>query len=408
MNDAPRVLVAQLGARRHYLVPKLLAEAGVLDRLCTDLYFGRRLVDPLLALLGKRGNRFRSRCHAGLPTRLVRDYRGLLLKKSRRASETARWVEDGQRFCEAILKEGLGKASAVFAFSAGALELFMAARANGVSTILDHCTAPRDREMALVAEEEERFPGWNAHRVSEDPGLKDYVQRQAEERGRADRILCGSTFVARMLKEEGVDPHLIQVVPLGVDARFFNIERGERSSGLNVLFVGNEGLRKGLGYLVEAVKRLASARIRLRVAGAPGFSERGMLEVRKVSEECRPVPRAEMTLWLSWADVLVLPTVSDTFGVVILEAMAAGIPVIATTSSGGPDVIRDSVDGWVIPPRDSELLAARLENLASKPILIRQMGQEARRRAAEFGEDAYKRRLLEAIFGPTESCAVVK
>lgn len=109
------------------------------------------------------------------------------------------------------------------------------------------------------------------------------------------------------------------------------------------------------------------------------------------------MPRAEIGEWYRWADVLVLPSVSDTFGLVILEAMAAGLPVIASVASGGPDVVRDDVDGWIVPVRDPEAIAERLEALAMRPELVRTMGDAARSRAAEFSPAAYGRRLLEAI-----------
>lgn len=398
----PRVLVAQIGARRNYLVPRALAEGGHLERFCTDLYFGRRpWLDPVIAaILGSRATGFRGRCHPGLTATLVSDFPWFpIASLAARGCASQRWMGSGQRFGQSVVRAGFGRADAVIAFSSAALEIFQAARARGIATVLDHATAPRDREMAVVAEEEKRFPGWVDTPALQDPGLESYTQRQTQERALADRILCGSSFVAGVLREEGVDPAKIRIVPLGVSTPAVGLKRKCHTPGraLHVLFVGNEGLRKGLGYLLQAVEDLGSPAIRLRIAGNPGFTEEGMFQVRQLCEECRPVQRSEMQAWYEWAHVLVLPTVSDTFGLVILEAMSSGLPVITTSASGGPDVITDGVDGWVVPLRDPSSIAQRLDQLMSTPGLVADMGRLARERSAEFDSAAYRRRLLEAI-----------
>ena len=396
------MLVAQLGARRHYLVPRALAEAGHLERFCTDLYFGHRpwLDSAIASVLGRRAASFEGRCHPNVPVALVSDFPFVpLLRLATPGSATARWMHDGRRFGESVVRSGLGGANAVMAFSSAALEIFQAARTKRIATVLDHATAPRDREMAIVADEERRFPGWSESPVRQDLTLRRYSQRQAEERDLADRIICGSRFVADLLRDEGVDQSKIRVVPLGMSTPRAGVKRKRKKQGepLHVLFVGNEGLRKGLSYLLEAVKSLGSSAVRLRIAGNPGFTREGMARVLQVCEECRPVPRAEIQSWYGWADVLVLPTLSDTFGLVILEAMSAGVPVITTHASGGPDVIRDGIDGWLVPLRDSTAIAHRLDTLLRASDLAINMGRAAQERAAQFDSIAYRRRLLEAI-----------
>ncbi len=400
---SPRVLVAQLGARRHYLVPRALSQHGALERFYTDVYFGRRpRLDPLLAVcLGSRAAAFRGRRDAAIPTSRVVDFPyQSLVAIARRGSPCRRWLATGRKFAASVAQKGFGSANTVIAYSSAALELFELARPQGILTVLDHATAPRDLEMAAVAEEEERFPGWAAEPVMADPGLGAYADRQHMERGLADRILCGSTFVAAALAREGrAVASALRVLPLGVAASPIGAQcRTQRPRGeLRVLFVGNEGLRKGLGYLLEAVGSLKSDRVRLRIAGNPGFSALGMSEVRRLCEDCRVVPRHKMPTWYAWADVLVLPSISDTFGITILEAMSSGLPVIASTSSGGPDVIRGGVDGWTVPPRDAASIADKLDHLAAHTGVAHEMGAAARTRAAEFNVNAYQRRLLEAI-----------
>jgi glycosyltransferase involved in cell wall biosynthesis len=97
------------------------------------------------------------------------------------------------------------------------------------------------------------------------------------------------------------------------------------------------------------------------------------------------------------AHVLVLPSVFEGFGLVIPEAMATGMPVIASTHSAGPEMIREGREGFVLEPDDVDGLADRLERLASDRQRAVEMGIEAADRAREFSWDAHAKRVGEII-----------
>ena len=90
------------------------------------------------------------------------------------------------------------------------------------------------------------------------------------------------------------------------------------------------------------------------------------------------VPRAEMDSWYGAADIFCLPSIYEGFPVVILEAMAAGLPVVSTTVSGIPEAIEDGVTGLLVAPEDAAALADALDKLAANPRLCSEMGQNAR------------------------------
>jgi glycosyltransferase involved in cell wall biosynthesis len=98
-----------------------------------------------------------------------------------------------------------------------------------------------------------------------------------------------------------------------------------------------------------------------------------------------------------WADVLVLPSISDTFALVVLEAMAAGVPVITTRNTGASDIVRDSVDGFLVPVHDPEAIANKLQMLSDDRHLLQWMSKEACSRARDFSVEAYTRRLVGLI-----------
>lgn len=417
------ILVAQLGARRHYAVPRALHAHGRLARFFTDLYLGSGWVHRFAAmsarLTGVSGlRRLAGRQDSTLPAERVRsfpafglEYKWRVRREHTAEGRTAAWLWGGQRFCQLVIRkipEAHQDYHTVYAYTSAAKELFEHAREIGVLTCLDHATAPRRVEMALVHEEVERFPGWGPA-SGQDRLIDVYHQRQREELFLADVVICGSSFVRNMVVAEGVDPAKIRLAPLGISSHFPRFERADRKAGseLHVLFVGGDGLRKGIGYLARAVKLMASNRIQVRVAGDLEISEGGLAELRRYLDLLGPVPRTEIESLFRWADVLVLPSISDTFGLVVLEAMAAGLPVITTPHTCGPDVIREGLDGFIVPIRDPEAIADRLERLARDRKLLRAMSEQALERVRDFSIECYGERLVAATTTPFARMPVV-
>lgn len=405
----PSVVVAQLGARRHYLVPAALHARGLLARFHTDLYLYSPALRNTARRVGRLGcgglARLAARGGDKIPSDLVVAHTRLGLeyqwrsRRARTASErTAVWIWNGKRFCELVAKALPDGGDLVYAYTSAAKELFLRARQVGMTTCLDHATAPRVEEMRLVAEEAERFPGWALPGATDDCA-DEYQRRQDEELALGDIVVCASSFARNAIVRRGADVEKIRVVPLGFDPGREGLpeEKGRTGGPLQVLFVGGEGLRKGVGYLSRAVGALRSRAVEVRVAGNLEISEQGLRELRKSLDLLGPVPRRDMAQLFSWAHVLVLPSISDTFGLVILEAMAAGLPVITTPHTCGPDVVRESVDGFVVPVRDSEAIAERLDRLAGDRALLARMSRAARERSREYTSERYAERLVCAI-----------
>ena len=107
------------------------------------------------------------------------------------------------------------------------------------------------------------------------------------------------------------------------------------------------------------------------------------------------MPRSQVQEEFHQADIFVLPTLADSFGLVHLEAMACGVPVITTPHCGA--VVRDGVDGFIVPIRDAVALADRIQQLLEDRPLRNQMGASAKLRAKEFTWARYGERLLAAL-----------
>lgn len=394
-----RVLIAQLGARRHYAVPRALHQAGLLDALVTDACAD---IPPWrwLGMLGPeswRGDRLKRLMGRSVPEVPTARIIGLpmldfQIHRRRRSGErlTDHWARRNAAFCRAVVRRGFGPADTVYAFNGAALEIFQAAKQRGLRTILDQTSAPWRWNARLLREEVMRWPGWE-DRPSEldESGLLS--EREEAEWELADVIVCGSVFCRSTLTDSGVPatkchvlPHTVPIIPETPHPT----QPVNTNGALRVLFAGTLQLRKGVQYLHEAVKNLSGESIELRVVGPSLLSEDAN---RKLGEYCHmegAVPRSRMEDHYQWADVLVLPTLSEGSANVCHEAMAAGIPVITTPAAGS--AVRHRVNGVIVPTRDAGALTDAIAWMANEPHVCRQFGDAARMDMSKsFEVDAY-------------------
>jgi glycosyltransferase involved in cell wall biosynthesis len=200
--------------------------------------------------------------------------------------------------------------------------------------------------------------------------------------------------VAQGIQAAGGPVERCRIVPYGVDGVAASGAR-QGNGNLRVLFCGAVGLRKGIPYLLDAAKQLPADRFHFRLVGPVGLTERARAEVSGQAELFGAVPRPEMAAHYQWADVLVLPTLCEGSATVCYEALAAGLPVITTPNAGS--VVRDGLDGFIVPIRDAKAIAEKLELLLSRRELLAEMSRNALQRASEFTLEKYQERLLAAL-----------
>jgi glycosyltransferase involved in cell wall biosynthesis len=402
-------LVAQLGARRHYAVPRAFYSLGRLERLVTDLAAegaGWRRLEAFVPRTLRRGAlaALLARRVDGVPASRIVSLPAFALSQWQRRrpgeSQPEHWARRNAAFCRLVARRGFGAAKAVYAFNGAALEIFRAAKAQGLRTVLDQASAPERWYRAMLREEAARWPGWEESASGLDRAGA-LIAREEEEWQLADRIVCGSAFVSGLLAESGVAPRKCAVVPYG---GYRLADRGKglhlRRGRLRVLFVGRLQLGKGLPYLLEAARLLARAPAEIRLVGPSQLSARALMELGTVMELAGPATRDEVTQHYAWADALVLPTLSEGSANVVYEAMAAGLTVVTTPNAGS--VIRDGRDGLIVPARDHEALAAAMLRLASDRELCLALGHAARETIARQSFVHYAARLAAACDGAPE------
>jgi glycosyltransferase involved in cell wall biosynthesis len=210
------------------------------------------------------------------------------------------------------------------------------------------------------------------------------VEKELEEYRQADIITVPSRFAARTFEAQGIAREKLRVNVLGVDLSHFFPSPAEASETFTVTFIGALSVRKGLHVLLEAFARARIPKSELVLIGSAQPETEALLaradlaNVRLLGR----MPQRDLREHLARSPVFVLPSLEDGFGMVILEAMASGCAVIASTSTGGPDVIEDGENGLLVAPGDAEALSEAFVRLYRDRALLAHMREEASRRAA--------------------------
>jgi glycosyltransferase involved in cell wall biosynthesis len=399
------VAVAQLGARMHYAVPRLLDRAGLLERFYTDISAVKgwpallRLIPRPLRPGGVQ--RLLGREPKGIPARRITAFTSFGLEYARRYARArttdernAAFLWSGREFGRLVVERGFGAARAVYGFNSASLEILHAARQRGLKGIVEQTIAPRSVEWALLKDEALRFPEWETP-AAKDSMMEDYCARETAEWAEADLVVCGSEFVRDGIVGCGGDPAKCVIVPYGLERGVEAAPKsGRREGPLHVLTVGAIGLRKGSPYVLEAARKLG-ARAEFRMVGAVQVLPEAERELRAQVQLTGAIPRADVAAQYAWADVFLLPSLCEGSATATYEAMFQGLPVICTAQTGS--VVRDGVDGFIVPVCDGAAIAEKLALLADKPGLLAELSENARRRSADFTLEKYGERLIAAF-----------
>jgi glycosyltransferase involved in cell wall biosynthesis len=287
----------------------------------------------------------------------------------------------------------LGEPSVVNGLSGFATETLSRASARGVTVFCDRGSWHILEQQRVLDEEADRI---GAPREHFDPFI---VERELREYQLADRILVPSEPARQSFIRRGIDASRLVKAPYGVDAGAFSVPTEERCFGA-VVSVAPVCLQKGQLHLIQAFRMLSSRNASLTLVGpvAPGWGKRLRLDQAGVRATGQ-VSRSRVIEELQRASVFVLASIHDGFGMVIAQAMACGLPVIATEATGIRELITDGVEGIVIPaPPNAQTLAHAIDTLLSDTDRARAMGVAARRRVESFGGwDRYGRQVVAAF-----------
>lgn len=391
------------GARDSYQVPLALHEVGKLSTLVTDWYspFDHEWF-PRLAAVGPAGLRgsLRRRYCPGLPSSRVVSVWWELLRSKASSYWGSRVGDDriGALAGQLARRHGGG----ILAYSYYGYSAFRGYGAGPLPKILFQLHPHPLTVRRILEEEVGTNPGcWaSLSRELEMAMPQHRLQQLAEEPLLADLCIVASGYTRDTLIENGCDPNKIHVVPYGVDSVRFSPPERPPVGPLRVLFVGQIVQRKGLMYLLEAWRRLSLHDSSLIVAGRgevdpavlAALSEcEGSVELR------RNVSSSELHQLYRTSHVCCVPSLAEGFGLVYLESLACGTPVIATSHTGAADIINQGQEGFIVQPRNSEELTACLAWCYDHPDELAAMRMPARHLAESYSWSRFRRGVVQVV-----------
>lgn len=292
-----------------------------------------------------------------------------------------------------IRQSGRGESRVLHGWASHCLETLKTARSCGYKTFLESSCPHPIFKATLLTEEAERV----GTSFKPSPRWIDQVSAECEL---ADYIVVPSGYSHDSFIRLGYPDRKLLKVPIGVDSEEIKPDVNHdvsvgRQRPFKVLMVGTDPLRKGTYYLLQAWEklRLRNAELVIRC----GVPKKAMPFLNQPSvTHVPPVSRAKLIRLYQEATVFCFPSVDDGFGLVALEAMAAGLPVIITDHVGAKDIMTNGIEGFVVPIRDVEKLQEKIAYFYENPEAVTEMGRRGRKLAEQYGWSRYGETLLDA------------
>jgi starch synthase len=401
------VVVVHPGKQHSYQVAVALQHAGELRQFITGVYYRPEklpysLVGWLPAALGATARReLGKRTEPMLAPSLVKSWpyaemlsrllgRLRLVERLSKGRSGYVFVNSMTDLYVSHLVAGMNPPPvALYGFLGSVFRTFGSARQRGIDTVLD---VPIVLDAAEIMRNEYRALGLRS--TVEPPPSR----RLRRELMRADWVITPSRAVAESVRRAGFSGRAIFVVPYGADASVFRpADRAAKSTGFRAVFAGRLEVRKGLHYLLEAWRQ-AGVDGELVLAGSAGegeFVARMRRQYGGMFREAGNLLQGELAQLLASADVFVFPSLAEGSALVTYQALAAGVPCIVTAEAGS--VVRDGIEGFVVPPRNSAAIADRLKTLSSDRELRQRMAKAALERGRQFTWQSYHRKLASVV-----------
>jgi len=288
----------------------------------------------------------------------------------------------------------------VYAVNLAAKAAFSAAKQRRMACIYEVIALEIRSYIQMLRQEFSVYPSLFPGGTPQTPDAEQHIQRCDAEWALADIVIVNSNLTRDTYAAAGFDIGKVRVIPLGFPPVVAEepSHPSERSERLHVLWAGNFSVSKGAHYLLAALKSPAlRKKLRVTVFGKQLLPSDALAGFEDVIEFHGTIPHTQLFAIYRRADVLVLPTLSDGFAMVVSEAMSQGLPVITTEWAGAAQFITPGENGLVVPARDPQSLAEALASCAARPDQLRAMGAAARETALRWQWSDYRNAVAAAV-----------
>jgi glycosyltransferase involved in cell wall biosynthesis len=394
----PAVIVFA-GPRDRYQSALALQENHALEALVTEAYFSGFWAKTRLC--GKNFHRFaKVRHHPDIPaTKAVRSCRAFVHSMQARfdgRKDSPHFAAADRLLSEKAGRVALARGAPLIAYSYYADAAFRMMEGSGLPRVLFQVHPNGKYLRELFHLEIEKVPEAKAS-LMEETEMSSLFAHNDETFAQADSVICASSFTQHSLTAAGSKAPA-HVVGYGVDLDLFSARTVAPSSKpLTIGFVGALSQRKGARYLLGALAALPKGAAKLVLYTRAAVDRDLVSGFESVDIEIKSgLSDTQLAADLKQCDLVALPSIAEGFGLVILEAMACGVPVLCTTSTGGADFIQHSQNGLLIAPGSAALIEQELAWALTHRDELFQIGQSARREAEKHTWAAYRHKFFAA------------
>lgn len=194
---------------------------------------------------------------------------------------------------------------------------------------------------------------------------KKLIDKELQEYRLADYISVPSNFAKKTFIDRGFKNDKIIKVPYGVDLKYF-YPRKKKKNIFRYIYVGIVSIRKGIIYTLKAFDELNLPKTELLIVGQISNEIRPLINKYKKNKKIKFIGHVDQNFLVRFynkSDVFVISSIEDGFAMVILQALACGLPVICSENSGGSDLIKNGKNGYVVPIRNIKYLKLKMHQL---------------------------------------------
>ena len=395
----PSAVICFAGPRDRYQSALALQENHALEALVTEAYFSKFWAET--GLCGKNFHRFtKVRHHAEIPaTKAVRSYGAFvhtLQARFNRRKDSPHFAAADRLLSEKAGQVALSRGAPLIAYSYYADAAFRLMDGSGLPRVLFQVHPNGKYLRELFQKEIEKVPEAKSS-LMEETEMSSLFAHNDETFAMADAVICASSFTKHSLAAAGSQAPA-HVVGYGVDLDLFSARTdAPAAKTLTVGFVGALSQRKGARYLLGALAALPKGSVKLVIYTRTSVDRDLIRGFEDVDVEIRGgLSDAALAADLKGCDLVALPSIAEGFGLVILEAMACGVPVLCTTSTGGADFVVHRQNGLLIEPGSVAAIEQELVWALSHRDELFAMGQAARREAEKHTWAEYRRKFFAA------------
>ncbi len=397
MGATPQWVVSHCGARDRYQLPIALHEVGQLYRFVTDFYspldspiLGNLLKHAPLRLRSKLMRRYRD----GLPSKFANDQKLTEAFKWIR-TPVARDFELARMVSERAARIASDSGSSLLITSYNGWAAFPLLSKNTRKVLFQVHPHPWFLRDLYRSMEHEMNDGDGFLCESEMMVTDELLKRWGQESLDADIVVAASSFTRKSLLHVGVRPERIHVVPYGVDSRVFRNDVAFPIGKPKVLFVGQHTSRKGFRNLLDVWERLDNHHAELHITSGSCSSLPETRSGGPVVWHERLAVTGLVEL-MNQSDLLVLPSVAEGFGMVLLEALSCGTPVLCSDATAGPDLLKGWDERFLFTAGDWDGFALRLDYWLNNVGCLRKMRSSARNLAENQTWEKFRSNLRRA------------